>query len=633
MSLVRLSNVSLAYGHHPLLHKSNLVIEPGERVCLIGRNGTGKSSLMKVIDGEIQADDGEVWVDAGIRISRLKQDVPLNEERSVFDVVADGLGDLADVIKDYHDVTQRLATDYSESLLDHMARLQQKLEAKDGWRMQQQIETIMTTLELPAEKNVCELSGGWRRRVLLAQALVGSPDLLLLDEPTNHLDIEAIKWLENFLLSQNISLLFITHDRALLKKLATRIIELDRGNLTSWPGDYENYLVKKEEFLAIEAEHAALFDKRLAQEEVWIRQGIKARRTRNEGRVRRLEALRETRSGRRETIGNVALSVASSEKSGKLVFSADDISFAYGKNTLLNHFSVEVVRGDRIGLIGPNGVGKSTLLNLLQGKLQPDSGTVRQGTQMNLAYFDQQREQLDKTKSVVQNVSEGSDTVTIQGRSRHVVGYLKDFLFDPERLHSPASTLSGGECNRLMLAKLFTKPANVLVLDEPTNDLDIETLEMLESLLVEYAGTIILVSHDREFLDNVVTSTLVFDGTGNIHEYVGGYQDYLRQTNHQAGEQKTLKQKSGLDPNQRTSTEKPESNNTAKLSYQDKQELDALPAKIERLEQQQQALHVTSSAADFHESSNSLEIYKKLETVERELALAYERWDELESRP
>ncbi len=629
MSLVRFANVSLAYGHHPLLNKVNLVIEPGERVCLIGRNGTGKSSLMKVIDGEIQADDGDVWVDTGIRISRLKQDVPLDDERSVFDVVAEGLGDLSTVIKDYHHVTQKLATDYSESLMDQMAGLQQKLEAQDGWRMQQQVEMIMTTLELPFEKYVCELSGGWRRRVLLAQALVNSPDLLLLDEPTNHLDIEAIKWLENFLLSQNVSLLFITHDRALLKKLATRIIELDRGNLTSWPGDYENYLVKKEEFLATEAEHAALFDKRLAQEEVWIRQGIKARRTRNEGRVRRLEALRETRSGRRETIGNVSLAVDGTEKSGKLVFSADDMSFSYADGKLVNHFSVEVVRGDRIGLIGPNGVGKSTLLNLLLGKQEPDSGTVRQGTQMNVAYFDQQREQLDKDKTVVQNVSEGSDTVTVQGRSRHVVGYLKDFLFAPERLNSPASILSGGECNRLMLAKLFTKPANVLVLDEPTNDLDIETLEMLESLLVDYEGTIILVSHDREFLDNVVTSTLVFKGAGNIQEYVGGYQDYVHQAKYEAA-QKVAKPKPAL-ANQAAKTEKPKLKQTAKLSYKEKQELAGLPAKIDLLEQQQQALLSEASSPEFQSNAKPLGLYKKLEVIESELASAYQRWDELES--
>ncbi len=627
MSLLKLEKVSLAFGHHKLMDQVEVSIEPRERLCLVGRNGTGKSSLLKVLNGEINPDDGRVIAQDQLKIAKLDQDVPIDISRSVYDVVVDGLGNLSQLIADYHRVIVQSEHDTSPELMDEMFKLQHELDAKNGWVMQQQVESMITQLELPAEKKVSELSGGWRRRVLLAKALVSQPDLLLLDEPTNHLDVEAITWLENFLLTQNVTLLFITHDRTFLQRLATRIIELDRGKLTSWPGDFENYLVKKEEALRIEAEQNALFDKRLAEEEVWIRQGIKARRTRNEGRVRRLEALRSERSERRNVVGKVSMGISGNEKSGKLVFEAENMSFAYDSKPLVTDFSTRVIRGDRVGLIGPNGVGKSTLLQLLQGHLTADDGIVKQGTKLDVAYFDQQRAQLDLEKTVVDNVADGSDMITVQGRSRHVISYLKDFLFDPERLRSPAKTLSGGETNRLLLAKLFTKPANVLILDEPTNDLDMETLELLESLLVEFDGTILIVSHDRAFLDNVVTSTWVFEGNGQIDEYVGGYQDYLRQAKQQ-GEGRAVKKKDKAVNNSRmTQSTKP------KLTLGEQEELKKLPAVIDELERKVGSLQVKMSETAFYQQSVNTQqlITDELASIEKKLTEAYQRWEQLDS--
>ena len=627
MSLIKFEKVSLAFGHHQLLDRVDFSIEPKERVCLVGRNGTGKSSLLKVLNKETPCDDGRVIYQNELKIAKLDQDVPIDDTRTVYDTVADGLGGLAGLISDYHHVIVELETDPSEKVMERMFKLQHELDAKEGWAVQQQIDSIITQLELPAEKKISDLSGGWRRRALLAKALVSEPDLLLLDEPTNHLDVEAIMWLENFLLTQNVTLLFITHDRTFLRKLATRIIELDRGKLTSWPGDFDNFLVKKEEALKIEEEQNALFDKRLADEEVWVRQGIKARRTRNEGRVRRLKALRIERTKRRNVQGTVNLSLDSSEKSGKLVFEAKNISFSYGDNVLIKDFSTLVIRGDRIGLIGPNGTGKSTLLQIMQGQLQPDSGEVTRGTKLEIAYFDQQRAQLDPEKSVVDNVIEGSDMITVQGKSKHVVTYLKDFLFDPERLRSPAKTLSGGETNRLLLAKLFTKPANVLVLDEPTNDLDMETLELLESLITDYQGTILIVSHDRAFLDNVVTSTWVFEGAGEISEYVGGYEDYLRQ----AKRPTTVTQKKEKPVQQLA---KPTSAPKKKLSYKEQCELDSLPGKIEELENQQNNLQKQVSQADFYQLPVNEQqiILSKINDVTKLLEEAYSHWEALDAK-
>ena len=629
--LVRLEDVSLAFGHHPLLDHAGLGIEAGERVCLLGRNGTGKSTLMTVITGEVLPDEGHVWRMPGVRIARLRQDVPQDDTRLVFDVIVEGLGDVAQVVKDYLDITHQLAENYDEKLMDKLSHLQHELEAKDGWSVQQQVESVISKLDLPVEKRMNELSGGWRRRTLLGQALASNPDLLLLDEPTNHLDIDAIEWMEQFLIQQNIGLLFVTHDRAFLRKLATRIIELDRGKLTSWPGDYDNYLRRREERLAAEEIEAKQFDKNLANEEVWIRQGIKARRTRNEGRVRRLEALREERSRRRELQGRVSMSLDSGEKTGKIVFEAKDISHTWENEYLIKNFSTKILRGDRIGLIGPNGAGKSTLLKLLLGRYEPTSGEVHRGTNLEVAYFDQQRELLDPSKSVKDNVAEGNDFVEVQGKSRHVISYLKDFLFDVERMNSPVSTLSGGESNRLLLAKLFTRPANVLVLDEPTNDLDIETLDLLEELLGEYKGTLLLVSHDRDFLDNVVTSTIVFHGDGVVREYVGGYADYERQAKAIAESQKADSKKQKVEKK----IEKPAEKKTAvKMSYKEQRELELLPAQIETWESEQESLQQLMGEADFYKKDQA-EIDKtlaRIEEITKELEVAYGRWEVLEEK-
>lgn len=634
MALINLEKISLAYGHKQLLDKVELSIERKERICLVGRNGAGKSSFLKVLDGLIVPDEGRVIFDPRLKMSRLDQDVPRNDHRTVYEVVTSGLGEIASLIEGYHRVLQQMENDTSEALMNTLFKYQHELDAKQGWGIQQQVDAIISQLELPADTPVSDLSGGWRRRALLAKALVNEPDLLLLDEPTNHLDVEAITWLEDFLLTTNMTLVFITHDRSFLRRLATRIIDLDRGHITSWPGNYDNYLLKKEEALRIEAEQDALFDKRLAQEEVWIRQGIKARRTRNEGRVRRLEAMRRERSERRNVQGNVSLAVSTGDKSGKLVFEADNISFNYEGKPLVKHFSTRVMRGDRIGLIGPNGTGKTTLLQLLLGQLPPDEGSVTQGTKLEIAYFDQQRAQLDPEKTVIDNVADGSDMIEVQGKEKHVISYLRDFLFDPERLRSQTKTLSGGEKNRLLLAKLFTKKANLLVLDEPTNDLDVETLELLESLVMDYDGTILIVSHDRTFLDNVVTSTWVFEGNGQIDEYIGGYQDYLRQsknTGKKTGKSvATIKQGNAQTP-ALTQTPKNAAKTTG-LSHKERLELDTLLANIDALEAKQAALEAEIAMPAFQQQSKFEQNKKRkaLAALEKKLAATYERWEYLD---
>jgi ATP-binding cassette subfamily F protein uup len=628
MPLLRLNNISLAFGHRALLDGVNLEMFRGERVCLVGRNGEGKSSLLRIISGEVTPDDGELWVRPATRIACLAQEVGMDSNDSVFDVVAGGLPELGRLISEYHHTASELAHADNPAALQRLSELQHELEAVDGWQLEQRVESVLSRLELDSEAVFHSLSGGWRRRVMLARALVGEPDVLLLDEPTNHLDIEAIMWLETFMLDYPGALLFVSHDRAFVRRLSTRIIELDRGQLTSWPGSYDDYVRRKAEQLEVEARHNALFDKKLSQEEAWIRQGIKARRTRNEGRVRALQELREQYRERRNRSGKVKLQLDKGEQSGKLVFEADNIDLAFDDNTVIKGFSTTIMRGDRIGIIGPNGVGKSTLIRVLLGKLAPDSGRVRSGTKLQAAYFDQQRELLDLDKSVMDNVAEGSQHVTVNGRDRHVASYLRDFLFPPERLQSPVSTLSGGERNRLLLARLFARPANLLVMDEPTNDLDVETLELLEELLMDYQGTLLLVSHDRAFLDNVVTRSLVFEGKGVIGEYVGGYSDWLQQkkTGKPAGQ-------TAGDPAAKSATKTAPVSKPKKRSYKDQRELDGLPQQIEALDAEQTQLQEAIGEPGFYqqEEGRVAATLARLEAVGEELEACYSRWEALES--
>ena len=628
--LLTLKNVSLSYGHVPLLDGVELALEAGERVCLVGRNGTGKSSLLRLIYGEAMPDDGEIWRRDNLRIARLEQDLPAGATGTVFDVVAGGLQELGELVRRYHHTLAELQQAQSDQHVRELTELTQALDTADGWRFEQRVETVISKLDLPADQPMETLSGGMQRRVLLARALVSEPDLLLLDEPTNHLDIDGILWLEEFLLDFNGALLFITHDRAFLQQLATRILELDRGQLSSWPGDYTHYLRKREERLAVEAEHNTQFDKKLAQEENWIRQGIKARRTRNEGRVRALKALRAERAKRLDQPGKARLELEQGELSGKLVVEVEHANLRLGGREIIHDFSTRIMRGDRIGIIGPNGAGKSTLIRVLLGELPVDSGSVRLGSKLQVAYFDQARAQLEREKSVLDNLNQGSEVLTINGRQRHVISYLQDFLFPPQRVNSPVKSLSGGERNRLLLARLFTRPANLLVLDEPTNDLDVETLELLEELLNEYSGTILLVSHDRAFLDNVVSSVLVFEGEGQIGEYVGGYEDWQRnqqQTKKRipAAVKKVTPAKTPVSP-PKVQTDK------RKLSYKEQRELDLLPAQIEQLEGKQQQLQQLISDADFYKQDGEdiAATLAQLEQITSELDQAYARWETLE---
>ncbi len=632
MPLLSFHNVSTAFGHHPLLEQVSFGVEAGERVCLIGRNGSGKSTLLKIAAGMVIPDAGEVRREVSTRIAYLSQEPELDEGGTVFENVAGGLGELREVIVDYHKLVQLLNDPLTagDADLDRMHALQEQLERRHGWQAQTRVEQVLTRLDLPADVPVAQLSGGWKRRVALGRALVMEPDVLLLDEPTNHLDIEAIQWLEDMVAEYRGALLFVTHDRQFLARLATRIIELDRGRLSEYPGDYANFQIKKAEQLATEATHNALFDKRLAEEERWIRKGIQARRTRNEGRVRALYALRNEHAARRNVQGKARLALDSGERSGKLVVEAKKLSFAYAGKTIVHDLDLRIMRGDRIGLIGPNGVGKTTLLRLLLGQLQSDSGTLRQGTNLQVAYFDQTRAQLDPEARVVDCVGEGKETVTIGTQTKHVMGYLQDFLFEPARARSPVKSLSGGERARLLLAQLFSRPANVLVMDEPTNDLDIETLELLEELLLDYPGTLFLVSHDRAFLDNVVTSCLAFEGHGRVKEYIGGYSDWLRQRSATPAVRAVAPEKTVV------SVAKTEIKKTAsgkKLSYKDQRELEQLPVRIEQLEQEQTTLQ--TSLADPELYRRDAAAFKKLgertKEVEAELAQSYARWEQLEA--
>jgi ATP-binding cassette subfamily F protein uup len=529
MALLGLRDVGIAFGGPPLLDGANLVIERGERVCLLGRNGAGKSTLMQLFNNAIKPDRGEVIRQAGITVTRLEQEVPGDLVGTTFDVVAAGLGEVGTLLARYHDASHRVGAADAEATLRELDRLHHALDATGGWQLETRVETVLSHLGLEADVPFAHLSGGRKRQTLLARALVSQPDVLLLDEPTNHLDIDAIEWMEKFLIGRGTTLLFVTHDRAFLRRLATRIVELDRGRLVDWGADYDTYLDRKAAALAAEEREWAEFDKKLAREEAWIRTGIKARRTRNEGRVRALETLRLERSARRERGGTVRLQAQEAERSGRLVVEARGVGFAHGERDIVRNLTTTIMRGDRIGLIGPNGSGKTTLLRLLLGELAPDAGTIRTGTGLEIVYFDQLREQLDSNRTVADSIADGNDWVEIGGRRKHVLGYLQDFLFPPERARTPVRALSGGERNRLLLARLFTRSFNVLALDEPTNDLDVETLELLEDLLLDFSGTLLLVSHDRAFLDNVVTSTLVMEGDGRVGEYVGGYADWLRQ--------------------------------------------------------------------------------------------------------
>ncbi|MDQ7072379.1 MAG: ATP-binding cassette domain-containing protein [Gammaproteobacteria bacterium] len=625
MALLSLKQLTVSFGGPNLLDKVDFQLDRGERVCLVGRNGAGKSTLMKVIAGEITPDSGEI-IGQGLNIARLEQEVPDGTDGTVFDVVAQGLGDIAPLLIQYHHVIHQLATDSSEKVLAALEKAQHELEAVDGWSVEQKVEAVLSRLSLDADIEFSALSGGMKRRVLLAQALVKEPDVLLLDEPTNHLDIASITWLEEFLKTYEGTLLFITHDRMFLQSLATRIIQIDRGQLVSFPGDYANFLVRREALLEEEAQQNALFDKKLAQEEVWIRQGIKARRTRNEGRVRALEQLRRERNARREVQGNVKMKLQDAAKSGKLVIEAEGLGQSYDGRVLFKDFSTVIQRGDRIGLIGPNGCGKTTLLSILLGRIKPEFGEVKLGTKMEVAYFDQLRSQLDEEISVVDNVGQGKDYVEINGAEKHVMGYLQDFLFTPERARTPIKSLSGGERNRLLLAKLFTQPANLLVMDEPTNDLDAETLDLLEDLLMNYQGTLLLVSHDRSFLNNVATSTIVFDDDGEVREYVGGYDDWL----HQRAQDK----RASIVTKEKIKTVSQKVKKKSSLTYQEQLDLDRLPKEIEQLELQQTELHNKISDPEFYQQAPDKQaiIQDKLTSITADLEASYERWDQLEAK-
>ncbi len=633
MPLIQLQDAQLAFGHVPLLDGVDFTVESRERVCLVGRNGTGKSTLLKVLSGAQPLDSGRMFRADGLRLAALEQEVPSIGDLTLFEVIASGLGDHSALLARYHRASEALA-DGDDAALAEFGRLQAQVEEAGAWQGSERVEAVLSRLDLPGNARMNACSGGVRRRAMLGAALVAEPDVLLLDEPTNHLDIEAIQELEEAMLGFAGAVVFVTHDRNFIDRLATRIVELDRGLLTSYPGSYAQYLQRKAAMLNAEAEANRRFDRQLAEEEVWIRQGIKARRTRNEGRVRRLEAMRRERASRLERQGNVRMATGAVERSGQLVAEADNVTFSYGDTCVVRDFSTTIQRGDRIGLIGRNGSGKSTLLKLLLGELQPTSGTIRLGTQLKIAYFDQERAQLDEEASVRDNVAEGSDTITVGDKSRHVVGYLGDFLFAPARVHSPVKTLSGGERNRLLLARLFAKPANLLVLDEPTNDLDVETLELLEELLCDFTGTLLLVSHDRSFLDRTVTSTMVLSGDGRVHEHVGGYSDWLRFSVSRPADPKAQDdgRLSASDPEIPKVAAAPSQPLRRKLSYKEQRELDALPGQIEALETRQAELTAQTADPAFYEQPQAVvaEALNALAAVQAELEAAFERWSLLE---
>ncbi len=634
MAIFSIQQGYLSYSAAPLLDHVDLHIEEGERLCLVGRNGAGKSTLMKVINKEIQLDDGSVTHLQDLKVARLEQDPPQTESATVFDFVADGVASLGKLLSDYHHQSALLAESHDERVMKRMSELQEQLDLQQGWQYETKINQILSMLSLSPDTALSNLSGGWLRKVALARALVNDPDLLLLDEPTNHLDIDSIAWLEDFLRQFRGAIVFISHDREFIQRMATRIIDLDRGILTSWPGNYDAYLEGKEEWLRVEALKNAEFDKKLAQEEVWIRQGIKARRTRNEGRVRALKALRMERADRREKVGTSKIQLDEAVRSGKIIFEGEGVNYSIDSKSLIRNFDFRVMRGDKIALIGPNGCGKTTLIKLLLGDLQPDSGHLHCGTKLEVAYFDQYRQQLDPEKAVIDNVADGRQEIDFAGRRRHVLGYLQDFLFEPKRAMTPVKALSGGEKNRLLLAKLFLKPCNLLILDEPTNDLDIETLELLEELLADYQGTLLLVSHDRRFIDNTVTHSWLFEGNGRITPYVGGYADlvyqreqYLTRQANSAAAAKTVSESVSKNETQ-TTTKK-----NRKLSYKLQLELDGLPARLEQLEDKINALQAEVNQPDFFslpvESTKAT--LDALQQAESDLEQAFARWEELEA--
>mgnify|MGYP001819781073 FL=1 len=628
MSLIRLRNIQVSFGGPAILENISMSIDAGERLCLLGRNGTGKSTLLKVISGEVKAESGDLEYKQNLKLAVLDQEPRGDVSGTIFDVVAMGLGENASYLQDYHHALHNFTLNHNEQTTAELERAQNQVDIHDAWQLNQQVEEVLSRMQLDGDMDYASLSGGMKRRVLLAKALVIKPDILLLDEPTNHLDLNAIQWLEEQLLNYKGALMFITHDRSFMLNIATRIIELDRGSLSSYPGDYDTYLRRKAEALHAEEVANAQFDKKLAQEEVWIRQGIKARRTRNEGRVRALQKMRNERSERRQQVGKVSMATAKAEQSGKLVAKAENVSFDYEGKPLIRNLNTTILRGDKIGILGPNGVGKTTLLRLLLGELEPGSGKIQTGTKQEVAYFDQFRAQLDDQASVIDNLSQGREFVEINGNRKHVIGYLQDFLFAPERARSPVSMLSGGERNRLLLAKLFSKPSNILVLDEPTNDLDIETLELLEELVMEYPGTVLLVSHDREFVNNVVTSTLVFEGDAQVNEYVGGYDDWLQQAKNKTSAPTETAKEAAIDKTTASvKTQKPK-----KLSYKDQRELDALPAQIESFEEEIDSLQGLMASDDFYKQDKEkiIEVQRQLEKIQANLAHCYNRWEELE---
>ena len=626
MALIEMRDVCWGFGDPPLLENVTFRIEKGERVCLVGRNGVGKSTLLKLLAGTILPDSGDIRRRQGTMVAALAQDVPAEYDGTLFDVVAGGLGDTGRVLAEFRRVSREVENRNTPQLTQKLDELQQILNADHGWELSTRVENILSRTRLDPEMRFSDLSAGLKRRTLFARALAGKPDVLLLDEPTNHLDIDTIIWMEDFILRHVTTLLFITHDRVFLKKIATRIMEIDRGRLVSYDDDYATFLKRRQAALAAEETQNGLFDKKLSQEEAWIRKGIKARRTRNEGRVRRLQKMRAAYRDRRRKIGNVRMQVQEADRTGKLVIEASAVSFSYDHDQIIQDFSTVIMRGDKVGIIGPNGVGKTTLLKILLKTMPPETGRVRHGTHLQVVYFDQLRAQLDEQKSVWENIGEGNDFIIFNGQKRHVISHLQDFLFSPERCRTPVHVLSGGEKNRLMLAKLFTRPANVLVLDEPTNDLDAETLELLEELMVEYDGTLLLVSHDRAFLNNVVTSTIVFEGNGQVAEYTGGYDDWLRQRPQTASENlgKTIRKKSQPKPKARTSK---------KMGYMQQREMQELPQKIEALEAEQKALFAVVSDPMFYkkEKDEIARIHSDIARVEADIEKAYLRWEALEA--
>ncbi|EHH1240531.1 ABC transporter ATP-binding protein [Vibrio parahaemolyticus] len=634
MALLTIHNAQLAFGDHPLLDRAEFALQENERVCLVGRNGAGKSTLMKVLAGDILLDDGKIQITQDVVVSRLEQDPPRNQEGTVYEYVSGGLAEIGEQLKIYHNLLDLVAQDPSEKNINRLAKTQEQLDHSNAWRFDDRVKNVLSALKLSPDTLLRDLSGGWQRKAALARALVCDPDVLLLDEPTNHLDVTTIEWLENFLKDFKGSIIFISHDRAFIKSMATRIVDLDRGQLSSFPGDYDNYLLEKEEMLRVEEMQNAEFDKKLAQEEVWIRQGIKARRTRNEGRVRALKKLREERRDRREVQGKVNLNIDDASRSGKIVFEAENVSFAYDGKQIVDNFSFNIMRGDRIALIGPNGCGKSTVLKLLLGQLEAQSGRLHCGTKLEVAYFDQYREILDPEKTVIDNLADGKQEVMVGGRQRHALSYLQDFLFAPKRARTPVKALSGGEKNRLLLARILLKPNNLLILDEPTNDLDIETLELLEEMLANYQGTLLLVSHDREFVDNTVTTSWIFEGDGVIEEFVGGYHDAKQQRDQalavRFSTEKPAKKEKVVEETPKTTQPK---NNSKKLSYKLQRELEALPAKLEQLESDIETLQEQVNDPEFFAKpvEQTQPVLEQLAALEQELEIAFERWEELEA--